>query len=235
LMALTRPVVRGLKHPAFDADCLFTSSSALCPRPGPATSSFASGTIASCTVRFPWAPSSTGRISDHGLVQNSALFLRLPSARRQALSARSARAIHALSGFKSGSMDSPLFPQRSVKSRLFTSTNDVTCDLGSGAERRGGSSPLPRTRLKVGEIGRERECRAAAVFGLGGWIDFEVLFAGRNAAGENRIYAVNSNGQCSHTATRTPRPRFRPGWSSDSAASSRRRSIRLTCSLSVTP
>jgi hypothetical protein len=31
--------------------------------------------------------------------------------------------------------------------------------------------------------------------GLGGWQDFKFLFAGKNAAGENRIYAVNQNGQ----------------------------------------
>jgi hypothetical protein len=33
------------------------------------------------------------------------------------------------------------------------------------------------------------------VVGFGGWLDFKFLFAGRNAAGENRIYAVDQNGQ----------------------------------------
>jgi hypothetical protein len=28
------------------------------------------------------------------------------------------------------------------------------------------------------------------VVGLGGWLDFKFLFAGRNIGGENRIYAV---------------------------------------------
>jgi hypothetical protein len=28
------------------------------------------------------------------------------------------------------------------------------------------------------------------VVGFGGWLDFKFLFAGGNAAGENRIYAV---------------------------------------------
>ena len=33
------------------------------------------------------------------------------------------------------------------------------------------------------------------VVGFGGWLDFKFLFAGGNAAGENRIYAVDQNGQ----------------------------------------
>jgi hypothetical protein len=33
------------------------------------------------------------------------------------------------------------------------------------------------------------------VVGFGGWSDFKFLFAGGNAAGENRIYAVDQNGQ----------------------------------------
>jgi hypothetical protein len=31
--------------------------------------------------------------------------------------------------------------------------------------------------------------------GFGGWSAFKFLFAGRNAAGQDRIYAVNQNGQ----------------------------------------
>jgi hypothetical protein len=31
--------------------------------------------------------------------------------------------------------------------------------------------------------------------GFGGWQDFKFLFAGRNAAGEDRIYAVNQDGE----------------------------------------
>ena len=33
------------------------------------------------------------------------------------------------------------------------------------------------------------------VVGFGGWQDFKFLFSGRNIAGENRIYAVDQNGQ----------------------------------------
>jgi hypothetical protein len=33
------------------------------------------------------------------------------------------------------------------------------------------------------------------VVGAGGWQDFKFVFAGRNAAGENRIYAVDHNGR----------------------------------------
>jgi hypothetical protein len=33
------------------------------------------------------------------------------------------------------------------------------------------------------------------VVGFGGWLQFKFLFAGRNAAGEDRIYAVNQNGE----------------------------------------
>ncbi|MGQ0502867.1 MAG: hypothetical protein ACT4P0_09740, partial [Panacagrimonas sp.] len=33
------------------------------------------------------------------------------------------------------------------------------------------------------------------VVGLGGWLDFKFLFAGRNLTGEDRIYAVGHNGQ----------------------------------------
>jgi hypothetical protein len=31
--------------------------------------------------------------------------------------------------------------------------------------------------------------------GFGGWQDFKFLFAGKNLAGDNRIYAVNQSGQ----------------------------------------
>ncbi len=33
------------------------------------------------------------------------------------------------------------------------------------------------------------------VVGFGGWLDFKFLFSGRNLAGEDRIYAVDQNGQ----------------------------------------
>jgi hypothetical protein len=33
------------------------------------------------------------------------------------------------------------------------------------------------------------------VVGFGGWLDFRFLFAGVNAVGESRIYAVNQSGE----------------------------------------
>jgi hypothetical protein len=33
------------------------------------------------------------------------------------------------------------------------------------------------------------------VVGFGGWLQFKFLFGGRNAAGQDRIYAVNDQGQ----------------------------------------
>jgi hypothetical protein len=33
------------------------------------------------------------------------------------------------------------------------------------------------------------------VVGFGGWLDFKFLFSGRNLSGEDRIYAVDQNGQ----------------------------------------
>jgi hypothetical protein len=33
------------------------------------------------------------------------------------------------------------------------------------------------------------------VVGFGGWLQFQFLFAGENDLGQNRIYAVNQNGQ----------------------------------------
>ena len=33
------------------------------------------------------------------------------------------------------------------------------------------------------------------IVGFGGWLDFAILFGGRNALGQDRIYAVNQQGQ----------------------------------------
>ncbi len=37
--------------------------------------------------------------------------------------------------------------------------------------------------------------RTPLTVGFGGWLPFKFLFAGRNLAGQDRIYAVNSAGQ----------------------------------------
>src|SRR5262245_57120759 len=45
--------------------------------------------------------------------------------------------------------------------------------------------------LSYGDAGTPGNVSAPVVVGFGGWADFEFLFAGRNAADENRIYAVD--------------------------------------------
>jgi len=49
--------------------------------------------------------------------------------------------------------------------------------------------------LSYGDAGTPGNVSSPVVVGLGGWLDFKFLFAGRNAAGEDRIYAVDQNGQ----------------------------------------
>jgi hypothetical protein len=49
--------------------------------------------------------------------------------------------------------------------------------------------------LSYGDAGTPGNVSNPVVVGFGGWLDFKFLFAGRNAAGENRIYAVDPNGQ----------------------------------------
>jgi hypothetical protein len=53
----------------------------------------------------------------------------------------------------------------------------------------------PGQLLSYGDAGTPGNVSSPVVVGLGGWLDFKFLFAGRNAAGENRIYAVDQNGQ----------------------------------------
>src|SRR5207253_2077765 len=49
--------------------------------------------------------------------------------------------------------------------------------------------------LSYGDAGTPGNVSDPMVVGLGGWLEFRFLFAGRNAAGENRIYAVDQSGQ----------------------------------------
>lgn len=47
-------------------------------------------------------------------------------------------------------------------------------------------------RLSYGDAGTPGNVSNPMVVGFGGWLDFKFLFAGRNAAGENHIYAVSA-------------------------------------------
>jgi hypothetical protein len=49
--------------------------------------------------------------------------------------------------------------------------------------------------LSYADDGTPGNVSAPALVGFGGWSDFKFLFAGQNAAGASRIYAVNSSGQ----------------------------------------
>jgi hypothetical protein len=49
--------------------------------------------------------------------------------------------------------------------------------------------------LSYGDAGTPGNVSAPVVVGFGGWSDFKFLFAGRNVAGEDRIYAVDQSGQ----------------------------------------
>ena len=49
--------------------------------------------------------------------------------------------------------------------------------------------------LSYGDAGTPGNVSNPAVVGFGGWLAFKFLFAGRNALGQDRIYAVNPDGQ----------------------------------------
>ena len=49
--------------------------------------------------------------------------------------------------------------------------------------------------LSYGDAGTPGNVSNPMVVGFGGWLDFKFLFGGRNAAGQDRIYAVNQNGE----------------------------------------
>jgi len=54
---------------------------------------------------------------------------------------------------------------------------------------------VPGRLLSYGDSGTVGNVSNPVVVGLGGWRAFKFLFAGKNAAGENRLYAVDQNGQ----------------------------------------
>jgi hypothetical protein len=49
--------------------------------------------------------------------------------------------------------------------------------------------------LSYGDDGTLGNVSSYVIVGFGGWLDFKFLFAGKNLAGENRIYAVDKNGR----------------------------------------
>jgi hypothetical protein len=49
--------------------------------------------------------------------------------------------------------------------------------------------------LSYGDAGTPGNVSSPVIVGLGGWQDFRFVFAGENAAGKHRIYAVNRNGE----------------------------------------
>ena len=53
----------------------------------------------------------------------------------------------------------------------------------------------PGELLSYADTGTPGNVSDPVVVGFGGWLDFEFLFSGTNASGENRIYAVNQAGQ----------------------------------------
>jgi len=55
--------------------------------------------------------------------------------------------------------------------------------------------PLGGRLLSYGDAGTPGNVSAPVVVGFGGWADFRFLFAGKNASGEDRIYAVDQAGQ----------------------------------------
>ena len=54
--------------------------------------------------------------------------------------------------------------------------------------------PLGGRLLSYGDAGTPGNVSAPVVVGFGGWADFRFLFAGKNASGEDRIYAVDQAG-----------------------------------------
>lgn len=52
--------------------------------------------------------------------------------------------------------------------------------------------------LSYGDAGTPGNVSDPVVVGFGGWLDFKFLFAGKNAAGESRIYAVRAGSSDEH-------------------------------------
>ena len=72
--------------------------------------------------------------------------------------------------------------------------------------------------LSYGDAGTPGNVSDPMVVGFGGWTPFKFLFGGRNLAGDNRIYAVNADGNCSRMAMVERWGMCRVQWSSGSVA-----------------
>jgi hypothetical protein len=67
--------------------------------------------------------------------------------------------------------------------------------LSSGRTTSSASGRRSTAACAYGDAGTPGNVSAPVVVGFGGWGDFKFLFAGQNVAKENRIYAVNQNGE----------------------------------------
>ena len=85
-----------------------------------------------------------------------------------------------------------------------TGGKSITADgatIGVGGTVLGGAFYIqiatiaPGQLLSYGDAGTPGNVSDPVIVGYGGWLDFNFLFAGKNLAGENRIYAVNQSGQ----------------------------------------
>ncbi len=83
--------------------------------------------------------------------------------------------------------------------QIFTAPNGVTISVGD--ELLGGGYSILVEAIASGELlsygdaGTAGNVSSPVMVGFGGWLDFQFLFAGADATGANRIYAVNSGGQ----------------------------------------
>jgi hypothetical protein len=78
-------------------------------------------------------------------------------------------------------------------------TNGVTIAVGAAVLGGGFSIEVETIAtgqlLSYGDAGTAGNVSDPVIVGFGGWLDFKLLFAGTNLAGDNRIYAVNPSGQ----------------------------------------
>ena len=90
------------------------------------------------------------------------------------------------------------------KARVFLGTLNLDDIIGSDFKNFPDLLPTPitlafpfetRQLLSYGDAGTPGNVSNPVIVGSGGWLNFKFLFAGRNAAGEDRIYAVDQNGQ----------------------------------------
>ena len=59
-----------------------------------------------------------------------------------------------------------------------------------------GAPSRPASCLSYGDAGTPGNVSDPVTVGFGGWQVFAHVFAGRDAAGQDRIYAVDPSGQC---------------------------------------